>query len=420
MKDYNKEGLRNQEANKPTMKATYPVSIEVRAELLALGIQAGLQVMAQQFQEDVRQLCGDRHERHAGRRALRWGVCSGAVVLGGRKIGVVRPRVRGLDGREAVVPSYRHYQDETLLTQRVMEQILAGVSGRKYARSLESGEFGAPGQGVSKSAVSRRFGVRAGRLLEAWLTRPLGDLKFLVVYLDGIGFAEHTVVAALGVDKDGGKHPLGIWDGSSENAEVCRNMLNNLIDRGLPVDEPILFVIDGSKALYKALVDRFGAEVVIQRCQYHKRKNVRAQVPKRIQWDVDRTLRQAYQSATGDQARRILRPLISRLETIAPGAAASLREGLDETLTVIDLGLPKLLRQSFATTNAIESAFSGVRGVTRQVKRWRNGRMVVRWMAVGFLEAAKHFHKVSGYKIMSMLAEALAKRKSGLDKNQVA
>jgi len=422
MKDYNQAASKNQEAKKErgTMTRTCAVTVDTRADLLALSIKAGLQVVAAQLQEDVRLICGGRHERHLDRQALRWGQCAGEIVLGGKKIGIERPRARGWDGREFRLPSYRHYQDEKTLTARVLEQILVGVSQRNYGRALAAEDAAHPGQGISRSAVSRRFAMRAGRLLEAWLTRSLKELQPLVIFIDGIEFAGYTVVAALGVDLQGEKHPLGIWDGSSENAEVCKNMLDNLFARGLSVDASILFVIDGSKALHKALVDRFGPEAVIQRCQYHKRQNVRAQVPKRLQRDMDRTLRQAYQSETGDQARRIIRSLIGRLEVLAPGAAASLREGLDETLTVIDLGLPKLLRKSFSTTNAIESAFSGVRGVTRHVKRWRNGRMVVRWMAVGFLEAAKHFHKVSGYDKMPALAEALAKRKKVVDNDQVA
>ncbi len=286
----------------------------------------------------------------------------------------------------------------------MLNQILIGVSTRRYERSLE---VKSDGRSTSKSAVSRRFVLRTQRQLVEWMNRPLDDLDLLVLFIDGIEVGDHTLVVALGVDSGGVKHILGVCEGSTENATVCQALLSDLAERGLRTDQPLLVVLDGSKALRKAVRQTFGDNAVVQRCQEHKRRNVASYLPKGLQGLVRMRMRQAYQKNDVDKARSILEGLAGQLEEDYPGAAASLREGMEETLTVIALGLPKALRRSLQTTNIIESTLSSVRNVSRNVKRWRSGSMALRWTVTGLIEAEKSFNRIWGYRDLSKLAEAL-------------
>jgi transposase-like protein len=400
-------------------RSRFGVTVDPRQELLAVGIEAGLQVMAQEFKKDVEVLCGLRYQRPEGRKGSRWGSTQGEVVLGGRKVSVTRPRVRSY-AEELKLPSYEHYQAEAPLTERVIEQILNRVSTRRYPRTLEGNNLGLPIRGVSRSAISRRFILGTWQKIAEWLARPLDKLDLVAVLIDGVGLGEHTVVCAIGIDQQGKKHALGVWEGSTENAVVCQALLDNLVDRGLRTDRPMLIVIDGSKALRKAAEQTFGKRAVVQRCQWHKRQNVIAHLPKGMQTTVDLEMRRAYQSDNPEAARRILTSLAERLETNYPGAAASLREGLDETLTVIALNLPLVLRQSLQTTNIIESGLSIVRDVSGNVKNWRNGRMAVRWAATGLMVAEKRFRRIKGYRSLPVLVDALQRRNFSLDNRGVA
>ena len=285
-----------------------------------------------------------------------------------------------------------------------------GVATRQYARSLEPIGADIESRGTSKSAVSRRFVAKTRAQLETWQAAPLDGLDLVGLLLDGIHVGEHCLIVALGLAADGGKHALGIWEGSTENAAVCQSLLSNLQSRGLRTDRSLLVILDGSKALRKAVRDTFGEGALVQRCQIHKLRNVLDHLPERQRPWVKAILQRAYRSTDTTTAKRLLQDLARRLETDHPSAAESVREGLDETLTILALGLSERLRHSLATTNAVESLISRTRHVKRNVKRWRGGQMVLRWVAAGVLEAVKGFRRLKGHKDMPTLIAALRAR----------
>jgi transposase-like protein len=288
--------------------------------------------------------------------------------------------------------------------------MLVGVATRQYARSLEPLPATMITRGTSKSAVSRRFVAKTAAQLEAWQSQPLDSLDLVGLLLDGVHVGEHCLVVALGIAADGRKHALGVWEGSTENAAVCQSLLANLQSRGLRTDRSLLVILDGSKALRKAVRDTFGEVALVQRCQIHKLRNVLDHLPERQRPWVKAIVHRAYGSADAAIAKRLLQDLARRLEVAHPSAAESVREGLEETLTVLSLGLAETLRRSLATTNAAESLISRTRHVKRNVKRWRGGQMVVRWVAAGVLEAVKGFRRLKGHKAMPQLVVALRAR----------
>jgi putative transposase len=285
-----------------------------------------------------------------------------------------------------------------------------GVATRQYARSLEPLGPGMESRGTGKSAVSRRFVARTTAQLAAWQSAPLDDLDLVALLIDGVHLGDHCLVVALGIAGDGQKHALGLWDGSTENATVCQGLLANLQSRGLRTDRSLLVILDGSKALRKAVRATCGDAALVQRCQVHKMRNILEYLNDRQRPWAQAILRRAYQSADVKTAQRLLLDLARRLETEHPSAAESVREGLDETLTVLTLNLSARLRRSLATTNAAESLLSRTRHVKRNVKRWRGGQMMLRWVAAGILEAVKGFRRVKGYADMPMLVAALRAR----------
>jgi transposase-like protein len=289
------------------------------------------------------------------------------------------------------------------------------VSTRNYEEGLEEVGEGVETRGVRKSAVSRHFVCQTQAKVEAFLSRPLRDVDLPVLMLDGIEFAGHLLVAVLGIDTEGNKHVLGIHEGSTENAEVCKALLADLVERGLAADRWRLVAIDGSKALHRAVREVFGKSAVIQRCQLHKIRNVLGHLPKGKHGLVRSAMREAYRCGDAVLARTKLLALAGRLRREHPGAAASLREGLEETLTVLALGLPEVLRRSLATTNAIESLFSMVRVYSRNVKRWKDGAMTLRWAGTGVLEACKRFHRLKGHREIALLIEALRRQAAQLE-----
>lgn len=262
-------------------------------------------------------------------------------------------------------------------------------------------------RGASRSAVSRRFTRATEAKLAELFGRDLSTLDLLAVFIDGVHVGDHLIVVALGVDLQGVKHPLGLWEGSTENKAVCSSLISNLTDRGLPEDRALLFVIDGGKAIRSAIEAVWGKLAVVRRCRQHKERNVTDHLPKAERTLVARKLRAAWANPDAGATERELRSLAKRLELAHPGAAASLREGLDETLTVTRLGLPGSLTRTFKSTNPIESMISIARDATRNVKRWRSGEMATRWIAAGMLEAEKQFRKVNGHRDMHVLARAL-------------
>jgi transposase-like protein len=383
--------------------------VDARTELFELAVRSGLKVLETMLEEDRTALCGPRYARVAGRPASRAGSVRSEVVLGGRKVAVRRPRVRAA-GQEVPLPTFQAMADVDPLNRRVVEQMLVGVATRGYARSLEPVPTTMRSRGTSKSTVSRRFVAKTAAQLAAWQTASLEMLDLVGLIIDGVHIGEHCLIVALGVAADGQKHALGLWDGSTENARVCQDLLANLQSRGLDTDRSLLVILDGSKALRKAVRATFGEAALVQRCQVHKMRNILEYLSDRDRPWAQAILRRAYQAAEMKTAQRLLQDLARRLETEYPSAAESVREGLDETLTVLTLKLSPRLRRSLATTNAIESLISRTRSVKRNVKRWRGGKMMVRWVAAGILEAVKGFRRLKGYADMPMLVSALRAR----------
>jgi putative transposase len=383
--------------------------IDTRAELMELAVASGLKVLTAMLEADRTALCGPRYQHQAERAASRAGRVCSEVVLGGRKVQIGRPRVRA-DGHEVALPTFEAFADTDPLNRRVVEQMLLGVATRQYGRSLEPTGPEIRTRGTSKSAVSRRFVAKTKAQLAVWRSTALDALDLVALLIDGIHIGEHCIVVALGIDPTGAKQALGLWDGSTENAAVCQSLLTDLQSRGLRTDRSLLVILDGSKALHKAVTQTWGAAALMQRCQVHKLRNILEHLPEGQRPWVRAIVARAYQQTEVATARRLLQDLARRLEDRYPSAAASVREGLDETLTVITLGLSDRLRQSLATTNAIESLMSRTRHVKRNVKRWRGGQMVLRWTAAAVLEAVKGFRRLKGHKDMPKLVAALRAR----------
>jgi putative transposase len=382
--------------------------VDTRTELFELAIRSGLKVLEAMLEEDRTTLCGPRYAHQTERLASRAGTVPSEVVLGGRKVAIRRPRVRAADG-EVPLPTFQTLTETDPLERRVVEQMLVGVATRQYARSLDPLPSGVSSRGTSKSSVSRRFVAKTAAQLAAWQAAPLDMLDLVGLIIDGLHIGEHCLVVALGIAADGQKHALGLWEGSTESATLCQSLLTNLQSRGLRTDQSLLVILDGSGALRKAVRATFGDAALVQRCQVHKRRNVLDHLPNRQRPWVRAIMQRAYQSEV-PTARRLLQDLARRLEDEYPSAAASVREGLDETLTVQGLGLSERLQRSLATTNAAESLISRTRHVKRNVKRWRGGKMMVRWVAAGVLEAVKGFRRLKGYRDMPRLTAYLRAR----------
>jgi putative transposase len=373
---------------------------------------AGIGAMEQVLCEDAQQLTGARHGRGGGRVGHRWGTTKGKIGFHGGKVVVHRPRVRSYEGHEVELPTWTAAQAEDWLGRWAMNLMLINVSTRKLRRAVRLPEGDLPviaGDGTSKSAVSRRFVALSAERLAEWMTSDLSKLDLLVIQIDGLHIGNDLVlVAALGIDGDGNKQPLGLIEGATENAGVVQALIDNLIERGLDPKACRLFIIDGAKALSKVIRRTFGAHTPIQRCQIHKARNVIERLPKPLHAAVRRALRQAWELDDAEKAERLLCNLARRLEQEAPGVAASILEGLNEILTVNRLGLPIKLRRSLACTNSIENMMGTVRRVCRNVKRWRNAAMALRWTAAGMMEALKGFRRLKAYKHLPALRAALA------------
>ena len=379
----------------------------VRAALYEVVIGTGLAFVGEALEEERTALCGPRYGHLAQRKAVRAGQVASSLVLGGRRVAVKRPRVRSVDGHEVALPSWLAWSAQDPLHERALEQMVLGVSSRRYARSLEPLPAGVVATGTSKSAVSQRFVYGTERQLAELMSRSLEGLTLTVLMIDGVHFADHVVLAAVGIDERGDKHVLGLREGATENAAAARALLSDLVERGLDPNRCLLVVIDGAKALRKAVAEGFGSRALIQRCIEHKKRNVTEALPQVMRASVRATMNQAYAMHDAAGARRLLENLARRLAHPHPGAAASLREGLEETLTVMKLGLPSSLQRVLSSTNIIENLFSGVRRISHRVKRWNGGTMVLRWTAAGVLEAERKFRRVTGYTAMPKLVAAL-------------
>jgi putative transposase len=382
---------------------------DMREGLLALAVGAGLQVMAAIMEEDVAAACGPKGRHDSQRTASRHGHERGSVTLGGRRVAVTRPRMRAADGSgELAVASYELFSGTEVLGRMAMERMLAGLSTRHYPAGLEpvGARTEQAAAATSRSAVSRRFVTATETALAQLLAADLRRLDLVSFMVDGVHFGEHTCVVALGIDIDGVKHPLALVEGSTENATLVTDLIVGLRERGLDVTRPVLAVLDGSKALRRAVVDVFD-HPVIARCQLHKIRNVRDRLPEKLRSVVTARMRRAYRAESALAAEAELSALAAELERTHPGAAASLREGLDETLTVLRLGVPPTLARTLRSTNAIESMISICRDRSTNVKRWRDGQMALRWCAAGMVEAGKQFRRVNGHLHLRTLRAAL-------------
>ena len=385
------------------------IAADMREGLLALAVGAGLQVMQSLMEADVAAACGPRGKHNPDRVATRHGTERGSVTLGGRRVPVTRPRVRAADGTgELPVPAYEVFNGTELLGKLAMERMLAGVSTRRYPAALEPVGSGVEDQArsTSKSAVSRKFVAMTKTALVDLLAADLSGLDLVALMIDGVYFAEHLCVVALGIDIDGTKHPLGLVAGSTENTTVVKTLLTGLRDRGLDTTRPILAVLDGAKALAAGVREVFD-QPVIARCQLHKLRNVRDHLPKKMRGPVEKRMRAAYHADSALQAEALLEALAKELDKTHPGAAGSLREGMAETLTVLRLDVPPTLARTLRSTNAVESMISISRDHSRNVKRWRDGQMALRWCAAGMVEASKQFRRVNGHLHLPALRTAL-------------
>jgi putative transposase len=343
--------------------------------LLAVAVGAGLQVMAAMFGEDADRLCGPESKHNPDRAGYRHGAEAGSVTLGGRRIPVSRPRVRAADGSgELRLPSYDLFSSTEILGRLALEKMLAGLSSRRFTAGLEPA--GAAVRDVasatSKSAVSRRFVTATETALAELMSRDLSGLDLVAFMVDGVHFGEHTCVVALGIGIDGVKHPLGVEEGSTENAAVVTDLITGLRDRGLDTSKPVLAVLDGAKALSKAVKDVFD-KPVIHRCQQHKIRNVIDKLPDKLRSVTEKRMRLAYHAESALKAEAELQALARELDKTHPGAAASLREGMAETLTVLRLEVPPTLARTLRSTNTIESMIEICREHSKNVKRWRDG-----------------------------------------------
>jgi putative transposase len=387
------------------------VAAAAREGLLAMSVAVGLRVMGELLQAELEAKVGPKGRHDLDRTASRHGTAPGSVVLGGRRVPVDRPRARARDGHEVQLDTYTAFADDDLLGQVVMERMLQGLATRRHRAAAEpvGAAVEAEARATSKSAVSRRFVAQTSKALAELLGRDLTDLHVACLMIDGVTIAEHCCVVALAICADGTKLPVGLWLGDTENTTVVTHLLADLVDRGLDASRGLLVVLDGAKALAKAVRKVFGTHALIQRCTIHKRRNVTDHLPEPERGPVDATLARAFANPDPDAGLRSARDLARRLQAHHPGAAASLREGLEEMFTVGRLGVSQQLARTLTSTNPVESMISIARTTTRNVKRWKDGEMVRRWTAAGMLNAERGFRRVKGCKDMPALVAALAR-----------
>jgi transposase-like protein len=363
------------------------------------------------MEEEVRHLAGERHEQREDRRVHRWGKEDGYCVVDGQKVPIKRTRLRTTGNREQRLGSYELFQRSGPLQQGVWDKMMRGLSTRNYGAVVK--DF-STAYGVEKSAVSDNFIEASRAKVKELMERPLGELRLCAVLIDGTPFKDRQMIVALGIGCDGRKTVLGLREGATENATVVGALLSDLLERGLDFAAPRLYVLDGGKALHSAVRRHAGEAAFIQRCQVHKKRNVVDHLPDEYKADIKRKMQNAYAMAEYADAKRALERLHRELMDLNPSAARSLEEGMEETLTVHKLRVPDQLRRTLACTNVIESAFSIVETVCRNVKRWRAGDQIERWVGSGLLTAERQFRKVIGFRqiplLMSSMANAVSRK----------
>ena len=372
-----------------------------------LAQEAGLLLMSAAMEAECERIAGPKNAKNPLRVANWRGGDLRPVYYGKQQVILDRPRVRGKDNKEIPLATYEAFRNPAGMRTSVMRNMILGISSRNYEETVEGFM---KGYGIKKSSVSRHFVQATAEQMREFLERDLSRLDLVAIFIDGIEFKGHLLVVALGLDRGGRKHVLGLWQGATENAAVCMELLDHIERRGLDTGKEYLFVLDGSKALRSAVAKKFGTEVTVQRCQQHKRRNVKEHLPKEHQNIIDARISVAYKMTDYDEAKKSLELTVKYLEKLNPSAAASLKEGLEETLTVHKLGITGLLRKTLVTTNPIESCFSVTRTVTERVKRWRDNNMTQRWAVAALLRAEKKFRRAKGYRDLSKLAAVLQQK----------
>jgi transposase-like protein len=380
-----------------------------------LAQQTGLLLMSAAMNSECEMIAGLKDSKNPLRAANWWGSDLSPVYYDKQKVRIDRPRLRGKDNKEIPLATLQAFRDPRGMRSSVMKNMVLGISSRNYEETVEC--F-VKGYGIKKSSVSRHFVKATAEQMREFLERDLTGLDLVAIFIDGIALKGHLVVVALGLDKGGRKHVLGLWQGATENATICGSLLEDMARRGLNTGKDYLFVLDGSKALRSAVSRQYGSDVAVQRCQQHKRRNVLDHLPKKHQHAIDARTSAAYKMADYDEARKSLQLTVKYLEKLNPSAAASLKEGLEETLTIHKFGITGLLRKTLSTTNPIESCFSVTKTITGRVKRWRGDEMVQRWAVASLLRAEKKFKRVKGYKEIPKLIAALQHK--SIDRKEAA
>lgn len=394
--------------------------LEVFAErmhegLMSAALAVGLEVFGELLEANVAELAGPKGRHNPDRSAVRHGTEAARIPLGGRMVEVRKPRVRTADGTQEVpVEAWTALADRDLLNAHTVASMLAGVSTRSYDTVLEpAGQaISEVSSSTSQPPVSRRFVAATRKGLAEFRSRPLGDRRWLVVYIDGFGFGDETLVGALGVDTEGNKMPLSVVHGTTENKTVCKRLLDDLEDRGFDPTTGVLFVIDGGTAIFHAIADKWSDVALIQRCRAHKLRNVTDLLPVQHHRWVERDLKRAWAICDASRAEAALRALATKIERHHPDAAASLREGLAETVTINRLGVTpgSSLARTLATTNPMESTVDIVKVHARNAKRWQGGDTRLRWAAAGMLAAEHQYRRINGYRQLDDLARAITAR----------
>lgn len=398
-----KDGL--SEALKVRVDSLEELKAYAKEGLASLSLELGLMVMSRMFEEEVTDICGPKGKHDRQRQAYRHGRDKTKVVYGGSKVEVASPRVRSKNGVEIPLTTLSLFQGEDQMNETIFKMLINGISTRKYERmtGLDDNEA----QSVGKSTVSNRYQIGLEKVMDEFFNRRLEE-DYIAIMLDGVSVGDMAVIVALGIDSDGKKKVLGLISGGTENHIVTKALLKDLVDRGLEPNIPRLFVLDGSSALHKAVVETFGTNAVIQRCQVHKKRNVLSYLPDSEQANVSLAISRAYLEFEYDPAYKQLTDLADRLEHSYPNAAKSLREGLEETLTVNKLNVPGKLRKTLSSTNPIESCNSTAKGVARRNKKYQNGEMVLKHMAAAYVMAEASFRRINGYREIPFLINSLS------------
>ena len=384
----------------------YVDPLDGRIAAIQLLIPLGLQAVTEELQQAVIDLAGERYQRKASDQPLRrWGSQRGSVYLGDQKLPIDVPRVRNVDDdTEVALRTYQALQTPRKMDEGLLLRMLKGIATRNYETCAEAVP---EAFGLSSSTVSRRYVKATARKLAQFQERSLEGYDLVALFLDGKSFADEQIIIALGVTVDGQKIPLGFVQAATENERVCRRFLADLVDRGLQYEAGLLVVIDGAKGLYKAVMSVLKAHACVQRCQYHKRKNVVSYLPKCEQDRIRRKMEAAYSKPTYEAARKALNALKPELELMNQSALSSLEEGMEETLTLHRLGMMSTLSQSFRTTNCIENVNSLLQQLTHNVRRWTNSSQRHRWVATALLDIEPRLRRIKGCRHLPMLRQAL-------------